>query len=230
MVPSMFDIIGPVMVGPSSSHTAGALKIALIARIICPNKDFKKITFTLFGSFSETYRGHGTDKALVAGLLGISMDDLRVRDSLDIAKKKGIDVEFIEDRSINNYHPNTVNINIECTDGYKFRVLGESIGGGAIRIRMINDIRVRINGEHNALILYLKNDPGMLARITAIIASFDVGVEAMQLYTNTDEDTSYIVIESEESINLDLTSTLAKLPQVVTAIRFNLESIKNIDI
>ena len=130
---SVFDILGPIMIGPSSSHTAGAARLGKEARNIVGD-DFKAIKFYLHGSFAETYKGHGTDRALVAGALGMEPDDERLRDALNIAKEKGIDIEFIPTDLGEDKHPNTVKMIFTKNDGSEVEVLGSSIGGGNIQI------------------------------------------------------------------------------------------------
>ncbi|AFS78777.1 L-serine dehydratase, subunit beta [Gottschalkia acidurici 9a] len=130
---SVFDILGPIMIGPSSSHTAGAARLGKEARNIVGD-DFKAIKFYLHGSFAETYKGHGTDRALVAGALGMEPDDEKLRDALNIAKEKGIDIEFIPTDLGEDKHPNTVKMIFTKNDGSEVEVLGSSIGGGNIQI------------------------------------------------------------------------------------------------
>ena len=124
------DIIGPVMVGPSSSHTAGALAIAKMARNLCAQPP-ARVTFTLYGSFAHTGSGHGTDKALVAGMLGFDACDLEIRDSFSIARDRGLDVEFVRETRRDAEHPNTVDIVMEEPDATRLEVRGVSVGGGA---------------------------------------------------------------------------------------------------
>ena len=128
---SLFEVIGPNMVGPSSSHTAGAASMALLARKLFPG-EIKEVHFTLYGSFAKTYRGHGTDWALMGGMLGFETDDLRIRDSLALAKKAGIDYTFTISEETDGIHPNTADMDILGTKGEKLFVRGESLGGGKV--------------------------------------------------------------------------------------------------
>ncbi len=132
----VFDILGPVMIGPSSSHTAGAARLGKIGQEIA-DKDFYKVTFYLHGSFAKTYKGHGTDRALAAGVLGMEPSDERIKYSLNIAKEKGIDVEFIE-TDLGYVHPNTVKMIFHYKDRDDYYIIGSSIGGGNILITNIN--------------------------------------------------------------------------------------------
>ena len=141
----IFDIVGPVMIGPSSSHTAGAARIGLMARKILKD-DPVKADITVYGSFAKTYKGHGTDKALVAGLLGFAADDLRLRQSFAIAKETNLAVAFHRsDEEVD--HPNTVRIALTGKTGKKTEILGVSLGGGRIEIREIDGFPVALNGE-----------------------------------------------------------------------------------
>ena len=132
----IFDVLGPIMIGPSSSHTAGAARLGKIARTIV-NKPIKNVTFLLHGSFKETYKGHGTDRALVAGILGMMPDDSRLRDSLSLAEKEGLGVNFLP-ADLGQVHPNTVKFLITDCDDINWEVLGSSIGGGLVEIYEIN--------------------------------------------------------------------------------------------
>ena len=142
---NVFDILGPVMIGPSSSHTAGAARIGLVTRALLGKTPVKAHIF-LHGSFAKTYKGHGTDKALVAGILGMQTDDERIRFSLDVAKKEGLEIQ-IETGELENTHPNTAEITLTAADGEKVSLRGSSIGGGNILI-------TRVNGMEVALTLY----------------------------------------------------------------------------
>ena len=138
MSTGIFDIIGPNMIGPSSSHTAGALRIAYLAgRLI--HGGAKRVEFTLYGSFAHTYRGHGTDRALLAGVMGFAPDDLRIRDSHRIAEERGLQYSFHIDTATQTPHPNTVGITLWGADGVPVHVTGVSVGGGSVRLRELED-------------------------------------------------------------------------------------------
>ena len=143
---SIFDVIGPNMIGPSSSHTAGAVSMALVARKMFPEQ-ICKVKFVLYGSFAKTYHGHGTDRALLGGILGFSTDDARIRDAFDIATERGVEFEYIPDEETITDHPNTADIYMTGVNGYEMMVRGESIGGGKIKIVRINDIDVEFTGD-----------------------------------------------------------------------------------
>ena len=150
---SIFDVIGPNMIGPSSSHTAGAVSIALMARNLF-SEEIKSVRFTLYGSFSKTYQGHGTDRALLGGILGFSTDDERIRDAFDHAKNLGISYEFIVDELTVTNHPNTADIELTGVTGRKMTIRGESIGGGKMKIVRIDHIDVEFTGEYSTLIVF----------------------------------------------------------------------------
>ena len=142
---SAFEILGPVMVGPSSSHTAGALRCAQVASSLVEGR-LARVTFTLWNSFAHTYRGHGTDRALVAGALGLATDDERIRDAFELARKEGLEYTFVVAGDDATMHPNTVDIHMESDSGAVATVRGESLGGGKMRISRINGVGVDISG------------------------------------------------------------------------------------
>lgn len=150
---SVFDIIGPIMVGPSSSHTAGAVRIGLFTRYLF-GKEPKNIEITLYGSFKDTYRGHGTDIALIGGLLGCDTFDKKIRTSLENATKKGIDYKFIESE-IEHIHPNTAKITVEG-DGQFLEVIGKSIGGGKMVIFEVQGFDVEISADFSTLFIFFE--------------------------------------------------------------------------
>lgn len=159
---SIIDIISPIMVGPSSSHTAGAVRLGLLARNVY-NSTPKKVIFKLYNSYALTGKGHGTDKGLLAGLLGLSVDDTRIKNifNLDIAKKFEYKFEYLEDF---NRHPNAVDFILEGE--HNMKISGDSIGAGEVVIRKINDFSVKFTGKYNTLLLVYKDVPNMIARVT----------------------------------------------------------------
>lgn len=163
---TIIDIISPIMAGPSSSHTAGAIRLGLMAKNIYNGK-IKSVTFRLYNSFALTGKGHGTDKGLLAGLLGLAVDDSRIKNifNSDIAKQFDYNYEYAQDF---NRHPNAVDFTI---DGENSRMIisGESVGAGEIAIRKINDFTVKLTGKYNTLLLIYKDVPNMIARVTNAI-------------------------------------------------------------
>lgn len=221
MEPSMYDVIGPIMVGPSSSHTAGAARIALITRNMCPFKDFKHIKYTLYGSFAETYKGHGTDKALLAGIMGYRQDDRHIKYAFDLIKEKPYTYEFIEDRSMTEYHPNTVKIDIDGINGKHFTTIGESIGGAQAVIRKINNIDVKITGDYNTLLVEQQDKPGVLAHIATVLEMHDINIAFTTLYRENRGETAYTVVETDDKISQQVVDDIDLHEHVISAIKFD---------
>ncbi|MBQ6501602.1 MAG: L-serine ammonia-lyase, iron-sulfur-dependent subunit beta [Mogibacterium sp.] len=199
----LFDVIGPVMVGPSSSHTSGAATIAWMARQIFSGTPVKA-EFRLYGSFAETYKGHGTDRALIGGMLGYRSDDVRIRNAYMYARKNWLRVEFVADKETPVSHPNTVDIVITGEDGHTLLVRGESIGGGRVRIRRINEIEVDFNGEYSTMIIGHQDVTGTVAYITKCLAEESVNVATLKLFREEKGKKAFTVIETDGSISEEL--------------------------
>ncbi|MCR4672262.1 MAG: L-serine ammonia-lyase, iron-sulfur-dependent subunit beta [Lachnospiraceae bacterium] len=165
---NVFDIIGPVMIGPSSSHTAGALRLGKVAMKVLDGREPSEVTVELSGSFAKTYRGHGTDRALLAGIMGYKSNDEEIKDAFEIAKERGIDYRFIS-TEIPGTHPNTARITIKSKDGSVITVQGASIGGGNIRVDNINGLKVDFNGDHNTILILHQDRPGVIAEVTNLM-------------------------------------------------------------
>ncbi|QUI21062.1 L-serine ammonia-lyase, iron-sulfur-dependent, subunit beta [Vallitalea pronyensis] len=210
---SVFDIIGPVMIGPSSSHTAGATKIGYIARGIF-GEDVTEVTFFLHGSFAKTYRGHGTDKALLAGIMGFLPDDERIKNAYKIIEKKGIHYTFTG-KDLGEVHPNTVKIHMIGRTGREMIVMGSSIGGGKVVITKINDFDVDFNGEYTTLITKHVDRPGVMASITSILAQNKVNIAFMKLFRQAKGDYARLVLESDEDIDRHVLEDISKMDNVV---------------
>lgn len=196
---SIFDVIGPNMIGPSSSHTAGAVSIALMARKMFP-EPIQKVTFTLYGSFAKTYRGHGTDRALLGGILGFPTYDERIRDAFSHAKEMNVEYEFVIDDQTPTNHPNTADIDIVGVNGYTLSVRGESIGGGKMKIVRIDNIDVEFTGEYSTLIVHQQDKPGVVAHITQALSEYEVNIAFMRLFREDKGANAYTVVESDEPI------------------------------
>ncbi|MCQ2771043.1 MAG: L-serine ammonia-lyase, iron-sulfur-dependent subunit beta, partial [Clostridia bacterium] len=177
---SVFDIIGPIMIGPSSSHTAGACRIAKVASRIA-GEQIVKVNFLLFGSFSKTYRGHGTDRALVAGILGMSENDERIRDSFDIAKESGLEFNFDIEEGETDFHPNTVEITMTTVGGEEVFVRGSSIGGGEIEINNINGAQLQYSGKNNAVMVTQEDTPGVIADVSTVLAKHGINIALLNI-------------------------------------------------
>ncbi len=176
----IFDIIGPVMIGPSSSHTAGANRIGNIARAIF-DADVVKVWFYLHGSFYKTRKGHGTDRALLAGVMGIPSSDERIRDAFLIAKEKGVEYQYIHE-DLGDVHPNSVKILMEDTGGRQSQIIGSSIGGGKVMITRINSTEVEFDGEYTTLITKHFDKPGVISKVTKILADYEVNIAFMKVF------------------------------------------------
>ncbi len=211
---SVFDVIGPNMVGPSSSHTAGAASIALLAKKMIGEK-ITKITFTLYGSFSKTYKGHGTDKALVGGILGFETDDIRIRDSFNIARESGLEFEFVcNHEELEDVHPNTVDMEITGESGRILKVRGESLGGGKVMLTRINGVKVQFTGEYHALIVIQRDNPGVVAGITSVLSSWDVNIAYLRVFREEKGGLAYTIVESDEEISEKAVEVIKKNPAI----------------
>ncbi|MEG2616036.1 MAG: L-serine ammonia-lyase, iron-sulfur-dependent, subunit alpha [Raoultibacter sp.] len=207
------DIIGPIMIGPSSSHTAGALRIAAMTRTLCKSAPVL-VTFKLYGSFAHTYVGHGTDKALVAGMLGLAADDLRIRDSFNLAQEAGMRVVFTPLADAGHDHPNTVEITVVDADDTTMSVRGISVGGGAAIIDRIDNVDVSITGKHNSIVIQNHDEKGVLAHITSCIRDFDINIATARMYRERKGDRAYIVLETDEAIGETLREAISKNPAI----------------
>jgi len=195
---TVFDIIGPTMVGPSSSHTAGAVRIGLVARDLF-NQLPKQADIYLYGSFMETYKGHGTDVALVGGLLGYDTDDDRIQTSLETAEEAGMKVNFIE-MAEERSHPNTAIINMR--DGDKeISVEGVSIGGGKIEVVAINGFNIAISGNYPALLVFHKDTFGTIGRVANILGDSSINVGSMQVSRKEKGEQALMTCELDDAVN-----------------------------
>ena len=165
---NIFDIIGPVMIGPSSSHTAGAVRLGRVANKLMDNQPLRRVEITLSGSFAQTYRGHGTDRALLAGIMGYHSYSPEIRDALSIARDRGIDFEFIKE-DIKDAHPNTARIHYFLQNGGEGVVEGASVGGGNILVSQVNGMSVEFNGESNTILVMHQDKPGVIAAVTQLM-------------------------------------------------------------
>ena len=211
----IFDVIGPIMVGPSSSHTSGAATIAWMARQIFSGKPVKAV-FTLYGSFAETYKGHGTDRALIGGMLGYKSDDVRIRNAYEEAGKNGLAVEFIADRETAVSHPNTVDVVMTAEDGHTLLIRGESIGGGRVRIRRLNNIEVEFTGEYSTMIIGHKDVTGTVAYITKCLAEKKVNVATLKLFREGKGKKAFTVIETDSFVSEELKDKILQYETVTS--------------
>lgn len=213
MLPSAFEVLGPIMVGPSSSHTAGALRIALAARELAP-APVTAVTFTLYNSFARTYRGHGTDKALVAGMLGLATDDERIRDSFALAKDAGLAFSFEVRPDGVGLHPNTVDIAMTFEGGGHLTVRGESVGGGRMRLSAIDGVPVDVQGEYPTLFVRHQDRPGMLAALTGALSAQNINIATIRTFRDTRGGDAYTVVEVDDALPQALLAYVRSIPGV----------------
>ncbi len=196
---NLFDILGPVMVGPSSSHTAGAVRIGGMARRLLGEGTPKRARITLSGSFAATGRGHGTDRALVAGLLGMRPDDERIASSLHLADEAGMAVTF-ENANLRGEHPNTARIELTGASGQTLCMTGSSLGGGRIMVVELNGLRVNFSGDLPTLIVQNEDQPGHVSDVASMLARKNVNIATLQLYRDHPGGNAVMVIEIDKAV------------------------------
>lgn len=217
---SIFDILGPVMVGPSSSHTAGAVRIGYAARQLL--KDIPvKAEIGLYGSFAQTGKGHGTDKAIIAGLLDMHPDDIRIPDSFSIADKNNLKFSFYT-ASLRDAHPNTALIDLEGMNGRKLSVQASSLGGGRIMINQIDGIDVNFSAEKPTLIVHNLDQPGHVAEVTSMLSHKCVNIATMQLYRDKRGGYAVMVLETDQEIPEESLKWLEHLEGVIKVTYVNI--------
>ena len=195
---NLLDIIGPIMVGPSSSHTAGAVKIGRVSRKLLAEKVVKADIY-FHGSFLATGKGHGTDKALIAGLLGMQVDDPAIPDSFEIARKEGMEFT-LSGIDLGDVHPNSVKMNLVGTSGRKLEVVAASIGGGRIQICELDGLTANFSGDYPTLIVHNIDQPGHVTEVTSMLAHKSVNIATMQLYRANRGGNAVMVIECDQEV------------------------------
>ena len=195
----LFDILGPITIGPSSSHTAGAVRIGLACRLLLGG-EVKKAQVTFYGSFAETYKGHGTDKAVIGGLLGYNTDNEKIRESPLLAEFRGMNVE-IDTAEEPKYHPNTVVIKAANAQQKQIKLRGASVGGGAIRLKEINGFEVDVSCSYDTLIIFHKDLPGVLADIAHILSSSGYNIGNLHLARARREGDVITVVETDVPVD-----------------------------
>lgn len=210
---SIFDVIGHIMVGPSSSHTAGACQIAYVAQILFGKRP-NTVKIGLHGSFAETYKGHGTDKAILGGLLGFNPEDERIKNAFEIAKNENLDYEFELIDLGSEYHPNSVII--EMRNGKdKMTVIGSSIGGGNIIIKEVDDLEAGFGGEPNTLVILNQDKIGALVNIANTLKSYGLNIGSMKISRNLKKKIALTWLEADSSIPENLVEALQKYPEII---------------
>jgi len=208
---SVFDVIGPVMVGPSSSHTAGAAKIGRLARSIF-GKEPKRVVLSLYGSFADTYKGHATDVALIAGLLGYDTDDPRLPQSAKYAEEAGIEIIIRPEEAIPE-HPNTVRISMQ-SGNEEIDLVGISIGGGKVELRELNGFQLGLSGESPAILIINHDRYGVIARVTHILSENHVNIGNMKVSRKEKGKMALMVIETDEMIGSEVIDTIRQIEGV----------------
>ncbi len=193
---SLLDIIGPVMVGPSSSHTAGACRLGLLARGLVGGTP-QRARAELHGSFARTGEGHGTDKAIVGGLMGFRPDDERLREALTIAEQEGLDYRFEKTTISDEAHPNTVRLTLERGDRTAV-MTGSSLGAGRVLVTEIDGYPVEVSGNHHTIVLVAEDVKGSVARIATILAADDMNIATLRLTRKARGGDAFMVIELDD--------------------------------
>lgn len=218
---SILDIIGPVMVGPSSSHTAGACRLGLLARCLVGGTP-ERARLELHGSFARTGEGHGTDKALAGGLMGFRPDDVRLREALDIADREGLDYRF-EKASLgeeSEVHPNTVRVTAER--GQRRAVMvGSSLGAGRVLVTSIDGYPVEVTGSYHTIVLVAEDIPGSVARIASILADDAVNIATLRLTRKERGGDAFMVIEVDEAPDDTVVTDIGALAWVRWVVRLD---------
>lgn len=214
----VFDVIGPVMIGPSSSHTAGAARLGKMARTILGEQPVET-TVTLYGSFARTYRGHGTDKAIVAGLLGLAADDPELKSSFQLAEQAQVKIEFqVSEKEMD--HPNTAAFAMTGVSGKSLRITGVSLGGGRILISRIDDFKVEITGDYYTLITVHKDRPGVIAQVTHILAEENINISQMKVSRSQRDADALMILETDQEIPASALGAVRSIAAIQSAISF----------
>lgn len=207
---SLFDVISPIMTGPSSSHTAGAVRLGMLAKNIykeIPNK----VTFRLYNSFAQTGKGHGTDKGLLAGLLGFGVDSEHIKNIYDCKEAQGIEYSYEFEQNIDR-HPNAVDFILEGK--INMTISGNSVGAGNVEIVKIDDFSTRISGEYNTLILFYKDKPGMISKVSTLIQNENINIASLDCDRNARGKTASMCICLDSEISNDIIKKIEEIDDV----------------
>ncbi|MBQ9245661.1 L-serine ammonia-lyase, iron-sulfur-dependent subunit beta [bacterium] len=218
---SLFDVISPIMTGPSSSHTAGAVRLGLLVRNIY-NATPKKVTFVLYNSFAQTGKGHGTDKGLLAGLLGYSVDSEKIKNVFETQEAKDIEYKYLYEHNLDR-HPNAVDFILE--GGINMTVSGNSVGAGNVEIDKIGDFSTKISGEYNTLLLFYKDKPGMISKVSALIQAENINIASLDCDRNARGQTASMCICLDSQIPDGIISSINSIDDV-----YFVRSIKKLEI
>ncbi len=209
---NVFDIVGPVMIGPSSSHTAGASRAGLVSRRLLGEEPVRA-EITLYGSFALTYAGHGADRAIVGGILGFELDDVRLRDSFRYAKECGLDFHFeISDEEAD--HPNTVRIELTGKSGASTVVVVQSVGAGVVHVVNIDGADVLFSAEYDTTVVFNPDKPGIIAKVSALFAEHGINIAFMRVFRKQEGKDAIMVIETDQKIDRTLAEALRSMREV----------------
>ena len=212
---NVFDILGPVMIGPSSSHTAGAARIGRIALALL-GAPAVRAEILFHGSFAKTYKGHGTDKAMIAGIMGMNTDDSRIRHAPELAKEQGLEV-IITTGEIEGAHPNTAKITLTDANGVTVSLVGSSIGGGNILVKEVNGMEVSFTGQYTTLIVLHRDAPGTIAAVTDVLSGAGVNICNFSLSREKKGGQAIMTIELEENFGPELNEKIKTLNNVYSS-------------
>lgn len=216
---NIFDILGPVMVGPSSSHTAGAVRIGAISRKLLADKPVRAEIF-FHGSFASTGVGHGTDKAVIAGLLGMETNDMRIPESMEVAKKEGLEFS-ISTINLKGAHPNSVLIKLKGAKGRELEILAASVGGGRISIEQIDGIETHFSGDYPTLVVHNIDQPGHVAEVTSALSHHAINIATLNLYRDKRGGYAVMIVETDQSIPEGVVKWLEHLEGVIKVTYIN---------
>ena len=209
---NLFDIIGPVMIGPSSSHTAGAARIGRVSRKLLGEKPVKAVV-SFHGSFEKTYQGHGTDRAVAGGLMDMAVDDERLRRSLKLAKDEGLEITF-RPVHLRDAHPNTVVVDVTGESGKRVQVQAASVGGGSILVQYLDGLEVGFSGEKTTLVIRHTDAPGAIAMVTHLLSGMQINIATMRVFRREAGGQAIMAIELDQRPEETLLSALKILPGI----------------
>jgi L-serine dehydratase len=209
---SVFDIIGPIMIGPSSSHTAGAARIGRVARTLFAREP-KWIHVSFYGSFAKTFKGHGTDVAIIGGVLDFDTFDERIISAIKIAEEKGISITFREEEAITD-HPNTARVRIGDDNG-EIELVGISIGGGKIEITELNGFELKLSGTNPAILVVHNDRYGVIASVSNVLAKYEINISHMEVSRKEKGQLALMTIEVDQTIDEKVMEELTTLPNIL---------------
>jgi L-serine dehydratase len=213
---NVFDIIGPIMVGPSSSHTAGAVRLGKIARAIAGNQTPSSAEIYLHGSFAETYKGHGTDLALISGLLGFETDSPDIKKAFEFAEKEDLKFNFFPVDLGPAQHPNTVKFSLIKKDGTKLEIIGKSVGGGNIAITELDGYEISLKGDLPTLFTKHKDIPGIIHQVSGILCDHKINIAFMKVFRKEKRLEAIMVLETDDTISKDIIKQIQNIPSILS--------------